>query len=564
MKAMNLGAVILNALQPITYLFRLNRLRYLFSFTLLLWACQEQELIEPQPAAALPFYVVERLSESAQLARANHLVERFQATHANRRTSTLNLADLDWETAKVTVNNLTGIVHYAFPIAEANTDYSTTNLIIQDLGNVLKVFRLRFVPSHEWLLNADESAPFEGELQLLHWNGAVAMSETIGALANGRVTAVGVPCVTYDQDNELLLINLDECEDGESWENPTMPPVDTIDAGDSSGGGGSGTGSSTGGSTGGNPTDGSTGTGGGTPSDGGTPTGGTDGSGNGSGPGNGGEEPAPCVLDANGNCVDVVEPVIQLPENLEAIMWATNNVELDSTFENNPCAKEVYDKLMENHTLHKLLKGFNNSDALKLKFQVGDIDNNNDELSAYGVTTLDNGVATITINSNMLKSEPKVVAAVILHEVIHAEIMRALEELNDPVDILNTGFWDLLTLFSDYALDEQESPFTPFGQHAIMIERYRGVIKTGLFEFTGEDPDKYNSEIEALSWGGLIQTLIDLHDEDDDNGFDFIGDSFILEPGELVTLDQLMFYRERLYLSNSSRSSLFQDGPCDK
>lgn len=91
-------------------------------------------------------------------------------------------------------------------------------------------------------------------------------------------------------------------------------------------------------------------------------------------------------------------------------------------------------------------------------------------------------------------SETKIIVAVILHEVIHAEIIRTLEELNDPVDILNTGFWDLLILFSDDAIDGQDH-LIPFGQHAIMIVRYRGVIKAGLFEFTGED----NSDIETLS-----------------------------------------------------------------
>lgn len=66
------------------------------------------------------------------------------------------------------------------------------------------------------------------------------------------------------------------------------------------------------------------------------------------------------------------------------MIWVANNVELDESFENNPCAKEVYDKLMSKQVLHDLLKGFNDSDALKLEFKVDDVDNNNDELKAYG------------------------------------------------------------------------------------------------------------------------------------------------------------------------------------
>ncbi|MGB0521389.1 MAG: hypothetical protein ACPGJS_00445 [Flammeovirgaceae bacterium] len=118
----------------------------------------------------------------------------------------------------------------------------------------------------------------------------------------------------------------------------------------------------------------------------------------------------------------------------------------------------------------------------------------------------------------------------------------------------------MLTLFSDYAVDGTD-PVNPFGQHAIMIERYRGVIKARLFEFTGEDSSKYNSEIEALSWGGLIDTILELHGT---MGFNFIGEDLILKPGEIESLDQLVTYRGFLYKDAYNSPALFQDGPCQK
>jgi len=522
-------------------------------------SCQEEN-ISPEQAKEFEPFSVQLLQSSAHQTRGEKLLQTFQSSTSNQRTSGDDWTELDWESANVTINHLSGVAHYAFLLPSGTNDLNTTNLIIQDLGYEFKVYRLRFVPSELWLAQQDRTQPFQGEIQLLHWNDEVALSSEVGMLQNGRTTST-VPCFVSDPVDNSLYINWDECGGVENWENPDeSSPVETIISGDplidnpynygSGGGGGSGGSSGSG-------TDHVEGSGSGSSGSGST--------GSGDGGNSGGTTPIDMQIcfspDSGENCVEIITPVIEeVPEEYQALMWAANNVELDSNFENTPCVKEVFDSLMDKRVMHELLKGFNDNDELKVVFRVGTVDNNDPTTRAYGETEFEDGVATITISSNMLgNSDPRAIAAVLLHEMIHAEILRALYENDNTVDLMNTSFWDLVTLFSDYQADEQTNPFHPLAHHAIMIERYQKLIRAGLFDFTGQDPNQYNSTLEALSWGGLLTTveLVDRDLERGGFGIGIIGDEGV--DGALISLSQIDFYKFRLY---SGAQALFQDGPC--
>ncbi|MGB0521306.1 MAG: hypothetical protein ACPGJS_00025 [Flammeovirgaceae bacterium] len=125
----------------------------------------------------------------------------------------------------------------------------------------------------------------------------------------------------------------------------------------------------------------------------------------------------------------------------------------------------------------------------------------------------------------MGKSTRLGIASVMLHEALHAELLRAIYAQDETVDILGMSTFDLIWLASNLqegldidAFSSTPDANNPLVHHLAMITSFRNVIKTGLYKFVGikdlntEDVDEayYQDNIfmyetiEALSWGGLM------------------------------------------------------------
>ena len=222
-------------------------------------------------------------------------------------------------------------------------------------------------------------------------------------------------------------------------------------------------------------------------------------------------------------------------------------IELDESFEDNPCIMAVYNDL-EDGLLFDVLAGFVNNPSVNLIWVVADVITPNDEFG-LGYTAYDDvsNSATITIDKDVLgSSDHLAIAAIIIHEAIHAEMLRAIANHSNTVPVLGTSIVDLLKDLATY----ENVP------HAVMVLRYREVIKQGLYEYleiSEGDNDYYDYVVEALSWGGLLPTV---------KALDLVGD----DPDDLLDFQQWFDYMFSLYGDDSNRNDALiqKNNPCQE
>jgi hypothetical protein len=106
----------------------------LFAFV----SCQDDAMKPEQIEIATPVgeFTTYAVTQKV-LARAKRLVHSLNnASNGNPKARLAN-NEVDYATAKVTVNNITGAVHYSFEVGNGKNDFTFDNLIIQDLDDTL-------------------------------------------------------------------------------------------------------------------------------------------------------------------------------------------------------------------------------------------------------------------------------------------------------------------------------------------------------------------------------------------------------------------------------------------
>ncbi|MFL0352938.1 hypothetical protein [Xanthomarina sp. GH4-25] len=170
-----------------------------------------------------------------------------------------------------------------------------------------------------------------------------------------------------------------------------------------------------------------------------------------------------------------------------------NRVILDSTFVNNVQLKCVYDKLTaDNNTLFKNTVGaFVNDPNFYLTFRVGECTLTDDQC------TNDSDPNNIVITFEDVNTSPVEMAQAILHESIHAELARFVEQYLSGVDINNRP--QLFQYYTYYA--ELYGEFDDAIDHIFMTQNYINPITQALREF---DNNSYPLEYyKSFSWDGL-------------------------------------------------------------
>ena len=210
----------------------------------------------------------------------------------------------------------------------------------------------------------------------------------------------------------------------------------------------------------------------------------------------------------------VAVPQITTEEFLRSveIFRFEESIELDSSFEDNPCVKSVYDELADGDVLYDILKNFrtglvpDNTPEGDVIFEIRSINGSGD---LYGITSEadGNGLITITLNSlyfsnENVSSQPRLlIALTILHESVHAEIQRMcyLTDGCDQETLLYSSFEDLYDAF--------ETSFDNGGEidHQYIAGNYLNSIATGLSIF---DNNRRSSGFYThLAWLGLANTF---------------------------------------------------------
>jgi hypothetical protein len=464
---------------------------------LLAFSCQDDgirpEQIEPTPIGDFQTYAV----SNKVLARAKRLVwslNNMQASKPQTRTTDI---EVNYETAKVTVNNITGAVHYSFELLEGRDDFSFDNLIVQDLGDTLIAYSMRFVPDEAWLLSENEDAPFTGNIQLIDWNGNVVSSDI-----NGRTANTGY-CFSYDAGDNTLNIDLSACAGGESISGEEIAIIVGVGGGEESGGGGGG--GSQGGGGGDAPGDGDGGSGlpdfpefpePGYPEDPNYPPSGGGGGGDSSGgdgdsnPPADGDQPINCIIDENGNCVEVVEPVIKKkgdPEEIKKMLWQANHLKLDSTFLQDSCMMAVWREVENSTIIYDVMKEFFDSTGTgdyEIRVQLlEEVIVNGSSVNGSCTSPDEFGVMNLKISKSEARGRTQLsIARTIMHEMIHAELHRILASLRngseiepecDDINVEEDTFEELWCYYLKYPKENQ---------HEYMADHYTNTIADALAE----------------------------------------------------------------------------------
>ncbi|MFE3869588.1 hypothetical protein ACFX5E_16115 [Flavobacterium sp. LS2P90] len=186
-----------------------------------------------------------------------------------------------------------------------------------------------------------------------------------------------------------------------------------------------------------------------------------------------------------------------------------DKVIVDSSFENNPCLKGVYDKLGGAPTFQNYLKEYDGDFSLvDLKLSVG-VDT---QYSLAGAVTYKpiNSLIEIKFNPNKLNTPPLNIARTFIHEMIHAETYRKLLILSGKGEIpWSSAFIESIKnnekeiahyyMMYRYEIPLGGSPSEP--QHEYMAQLSRNIITDVMKQFdSSQSVDVYN----ALAWIGLM------------------------------------------------------------
>lgn len=186
-----------------------------------------------------------------------------------------------------------------------------------------------------------------------------------------------------------------------------------------------------------------------------------------------------------------------------------DKVIIDSTFQNNPCLINIYNKLGGGATFQEYLSKFDGKFSIAdLKLSVG-IYAKHPEATAATFPPV-NKLIEIRFNPTKLGTPQLNIARVFIHEMIHAEIYRELLSVagtpNIPwsADFINSVKDDFKELSDYYTRFKYNVPLgqqPSDAQHELMADHYRDVIIQAMKEF---DPTQSNETYSALSWIGLM------------------------------------------------------------
>ncbi|WP_136468832.1 hypothetical protein [Flagellimonas onchidii] len=191
---------------------------------------------------------------------------------------------------------------------------------------------------------------------------------------------------------------------------------------------------------------------------------------------------------------------------------------IDKSVKSNPCVKRVLDILttsMSNHLLKQTIGKFKKDAEFKLTFSVGAMPKGN---SGADAITLDrvtsNDEIRIIINKNNANNNPLELARLLIHEAIHAEIIRHVHKKSRNQVVEDRA--RLFQLFSYHigllSKQELDSPHLEShirkkmskAQHDYMSERFIKPIAQALHQFDG---GKFTlKDYESLAWVGLEET----------------------------------------------------------
>lgn len=182
--------------------------------------------------------------------------------------------------------------------------------------------------------------------------------------------------------------------------------------------------------------------------------------------------------------------------------WMTiNDIDFEEQIINELTGKEkcAYDKLKELSLFKSTIKKFENSDVynLILKSWTKDACNNGSEDGCTDANDLINGNITIYIQ-NPLRGTLDV-AASILHEGIHAEIFKYVDEYKKGLDSNDRP--NLLNHYFQYKAQNDNTLLTSTAQHQHMADKYVKPIAQALRKL---DNNKYPlNDYMGLAWDGL-------------------------------------------------------------
>jgi hypothetical protein len=140
-------------------------------------------------------------------------------------------------TSRITLNHAGGAIFYSFALTKGRTadEYDFDNMVVQDLRDSLRVFRIRHKPTPSWVLLENTDAPFEGDIVLLDWDGNEL--EPYTDTGNGRTTNVGSPCysasVAFDEHLLALIVTFTQV----NCDQPAVTQIAASSDGSDGGGG---------------------------------------------------------------------------------------------------------------------------------------------------------------------------------------------------------------------------------------------------------------------------------------------------------------------------------------
>lgn len=166
---------------------------------------------------------------------------------------------------------------------------------------------------------------------------------------------------------------------------------------------------------------------------------------------------------------------------------------IDKTFEDNECVKAIYDKLGGVDMAKRYLKAFDNQlKAPDLTWKLESIDSKSNTIVHGQTDPLGFYNYEITINKNHI-DYPLEVAGTMLHELIHATLMRWIDSVGRELTTKN--FPGLFDYYSRY--DKEDA------QHNLMANSYVDLMVKTLKQYDSSYDNKY---YEAIAWGGLEGT----------------------------------------------------------
>lgn len=166
---------------------------------------------------------------------------------------------------------------------------------------------------------------------------------------------------------------------------------------------------------------------------------------------------------------------------------------IDKTFTDNSCIMAIYNKLGGVDMAKRYLNAFDNQlKAPDLTWKLESIDSKSNTIVHGQTDPLGFYNYEITINKNHI-DYPLEVAGTMLHELIHATLMRWIDSVGRELTTKN--FPGLFDYYSRYNKEE--------AQHNLMANSYVDLMVKTLKQYDSSYDNKY---YEAIAWGGLEGT----------------------------------------------------------